>query len=159
MSDDLVTWKTLSTAIYRGEQGSYDDLDIWTGCSIYHDEKFYTFYTPRCSNDQGTINRTALAMSVDGIAWEKHHKNPLFVPDPRWYYTDKNQAALAIHCWPFVDCRDICVVPDPEENGFWGFVVMRVPAGEIAQTSVIGLCHSMDLVHWSQYPPCFVPEK
>lgn len=158
VSDDLIKWKTMPTALYKGEKASYDDCDLWTGCVIRHEGVLYLFYTARCSDESG-INRIALAVSKDGFSWEKHSANPVITPDSRWYHGESNPIRLACHSWPIVDCRDLCVVKDEKNGGYWGFFAVRQPGRECTITSVIGLCHSFDLVHWEQHPPCFVPEK
>ncbi len=159
ISKDLVTWETTPTALYRGENGSYDDCDLWTGSVIQKDEELYMFYCARSSKENGTINRIALATSKDSIHWSKFSENPLITPDPQWYYGEANPIELHCHGWPIMDCRDLCVVADPDGEGFWGFFAARKYGSECAETSVIGLCHSSDLIHWKQHPPCYAPEK
>lgn len=158
VSRDLIHWETCKTALYRGEDGSYDDLDLWTGSVIEHEGLLYLFYTARCSAHPGD-NYIALATSRDGENWVKHPGNPIITPDPRWYHGVANPTRLACHGRPIVDCRDLCVVRDQEKGGFWGFYAARQPGDECAVTSVIALCHSDDLVHWEQFPPCFAPGK
>lgn len=159
VSQDLITWTTQPTALYRGEPGAYDDCDLWTGCTLQHQGVLYLFYTARCSTENGIINRIALATSVDGVHWEKYPGNPILTPDSEWYCGEGTPAELHVHGWPIVDCRDLCVVPDPNGDGFWGFFAARRPGTTCAETSVIGLCHSHDLIHWKQHPPCFKPDK
>lgn len=159
VSDDLVSWETLSTALYPGPRGSYDDYDLWTGCTVFHDGRFYLFYTARSSREKGSVERIALATSPDGLVWTRHPANPLFSPDSRWYHDERNPRIHGRSLWPTVDCRDLCVVKDPRGKGFFGFFAARQPASEITSTAVIGLCRSDDLVHWEQMPPCFVPGR
>ena len=159
VSRDLVTWETLPTALYRGAPGSYDDHDLWTGCTVFHEGTFYLFYTARSSREKGCVERIALATSTDGIAWNRHAANPVITPDPRWYHGESNPRTHGRQLWPTVDCRDLCVIRDPGGKGFLGFFAARQPAAEIASTAVIGLCRSDDLVHWGQMPPCFAPGR
>ena len=158
ISKDLVKWDTLPTALYPGTPGSYDDYDLWNGNLVWHNGNYYLFYTSRSSAEKGTINRISLATSEDALQWKRHPENPISTPDSRWYHGEDNPRRFTRQLWPKVDWRDICVVPDVEGSGFWGFVAARRPAKEIASTSVIALCHSEDLIHWEQYAPCFVPD-
>lgn len=158
-STDLFAWKTQPTALYRGAPGSYDDYDLWTGCVVRAGETFFLFYTARSSRERGSINRIALATSRDTVHWERHPGNPIITPDSRWYHGESNPRPFTRSLWPTVDCRDLCVVRDPEGTGYWGFYAARQPAPEIASTAVIALIHSDDLVHWTHHPPCFAPGK
>ena len=159
VSKDLISWETLPTTLYPGSPGSYDDYDLWNGNLVRHDGSYYLFYTARSSVEKGAFNRIALATSEDAVHWKRHPGNPISTPDTRWYHGEENPRRFTRQLWPKVDWRDICVVPDEEGGGYWGFVAARRPAKEIASTSVIALCHSDDLVRWKQYPPCFSPDR
>ncbi len=159
VTDDLVKWTELPPVLYRGEPGSYDDLDLWTGCTIYHQGLFYMFYTARSSHENGLVNRICLATSTDGIKWERHPNNPIITPDPRWYCAEGSPLPVAGHAWHMIDCRDLVVVFDSKDKSFYGFYAARIPATECAASSVIACCKSLDLIHWEHLPPCFVPEK
>jgi len=165
VSKDLVTWTRLPTALRSNHSPSYDDQRMHTGDVIEKDGVFYLFYTGTGTRDfiDGPLKESGrglqtidLATSTDGIHWEKHPSNPLIAPDPRYYNTQANLPETRCHAWPIVDFRDFHVVADPEGNGYWGFVAARQPGKIGAETSVIALCHSHDLVHWVQHPPCFV---
>ncbi len=158
VSTDLIAWRTLPTALRGGEPGSYDDGRLHTGCVIEVDGTCYLYHTATSTAQRG-VNRTALATSTDTITWEKHPENPIIVPDPRWYYSEGSMTDLRCHGWPIVDCRDFEVVPDPDGDGYWGFYAARRHGTECAETSVIALCHSTDLVHWEHHPPCFAPDR
>ena len=159
VSKDLISWETMPTALYPGSPGSHDDYDLWNGNLIQHDGNYYLFYTSRSSVEKGTYNRISVATSKDAVEWERHPESPISTPDARWYHGEENPRPFTRGLWPQVDWRDICVVPDVEGGGYWGYVAARRPANEIASTSVIALCHSEDLIHWEQYPPCFVPDR
>ncbi len=45
VSSDLLHWKTLPSALYPGEKGSYDELEMWTGCTVFNNGKNYLYYT------------------------------------------------------------------------------------------------------------------
>lgn len=158
-STDLISWQTQPTALYRGAPGSYDDCDLWTGCVFQAEETSYLYYTARSSREKATINRIALATSKDTVRWERHPENPILTPDSQWYHGESNPRPFTRALWPTVDCRDFCVIKDPEGNGYWGYYAARQPASEIASTAVIALVHSEDLVHWTHHPPCFAPRR
>jgi beta-fructofuranosidase len=157
VSDDLVSWRELPPALCRGEPGTYDDLDLWTGCTIEHDGLLYLYYTARSSAEGGKVERIALATSEDGVQWQR--RGVVIEPDSRFYCARGNLSPLRGHASGHVDCRDLIVVRDPESDWFYGFFAARRQAAEIPQTSVIGLCRSRDLVNWEQMPPAFAPDR
>ena len=159
VTDDLVHWETLPPALYKGEPGSIDDSELWTGCVYQHDGRQYLYYTARSVREDGMVNRVALAISEDGHHFERCPENPILIPDSRWYCNEMNRLPLHGHGYPIVDGRDMCVVADPDGHGFWGFFAARRPADTLAESSVIGLAHSDDLIYWEQHPPCFAPDR
>lgn len=161
ISEDMLQWRSLPAALERGIKGSYDEAQLWTGCTIRKDDTLYLFYTSRCEAEE-YANTISVATSKDGITWEKYEGNPIIRPDPRYYYTYNNRTKLAVHSnneWKIMDCRDLCVVYDEEKKHYWDYFAVRSPADECTQTSVIALAKSEDLLHWEQLPPCFCPDK
>lgn len=162
VSRDMLHWQVLEPALRRGPEGSYDELDIWTGCALKHEDTFYLYYTSRCRRYQYGGGGVSLATSQDGFHWEKHPDNPLFRPDTAHYVFDSRPPALCLQgdaTPPCHDFRDLCVVWDEEKQHWWGYFAIRRPADEYAETAVIGLARSYDLIHWEQLPPCFCPDK
>lgn len=161
VSDDLIHWKELSPAVKRGEKGSYDENDIWTGCTVEHDGKYYLYYSSR--KDTSFLgNSISVAVSDDCVNWVKYENNPVLVPDKRFYCQDDIKTILTIEEQPEknnAECRDFCVVRDEEKKIWWGFFAARKPANECSNTCCIGLAKSNDLLHWEQLPPCFCPDK
>ena len=158
VTQDLVSWQELPVALYRGSPGTYDDAELWTGTVVENDGVLYLYYTGRSSSEGDRINRIALATSKDGITWEKWKENPIIEADGRWYANAEHPLNLYGHGYPIVDMRDLCVVRDPDGDGWWGFFCARKHSKTNAGSSVIGLCHSKDLINWEQFPPCFEPE-
>ena len=162
VSEDMLHWTVLPPAILKGPPGSYDELPLWTGCTVKKDDTLYLFYTSRCLAER-CANSISVAISKDGgLTWEKYGGNPVITPDPRYYYTKDNRTPLAVHSnadWAILDCRDLCVVWDEERGLYWGYFAARRPAEECTETSVIALAKSEDLLHWEQLPPCFCPDK
>lgn len=165
VSSDLITWRRLPTALRSNDGPGSDDKRMHTGDVIEKEGVFYLFYTGTGARDllDGPLKESGrglqtinLATSTDAIHWEKHPDNPLLAPDPRYYNTQEKLPESRCHAWPIADFRDFHVVADPEGNGYWGFVAARVPGKIGAETSAIALAHSGDLIHWEQYPPCFI---
>jgi beta-fructofuranosidase len=142
VSTDLLSWKELPPALFRGSEGSLDDLDLFTGCAIAHEENFYLFYTARMRREKGIYQRICLATSDDAIHWEKYPQ-PVIEPDPRWYTKE--------------DCRDLIIQKHPETGEFHGFYAAGVPKTELVERNVIAHVRSRDLIHWTHEPPVFLP--
>lgn len=161
VSGDMIHWQELKPALYRGGEGSYDEMDLWTGCTYFYEGKWYLYYTARPKND-ALANSICLATSDDGINFTKYPENPIITPDGRYYNNAENRPALAVHSnndGTLLDCRDLCVVRDTEKGFWWGFFAVRRPADECSETSVIGLAKSDDLIHWEQLEPCYCPDR
>jgi beta-fructofuranosidase len=154
VSEDLVNWHEKPVALYKGETGSIDDLDLWTGCTTHHNGKFYMYYTARSSKEEGRIQRICLATSDDLMNWGRHPVQPVVTPDARWYWGESNPPPNG-----FVGCRDLIVVRDPESDWFYGFFAATQPAEEVTDSAVIALARSKDLVKWEQLPPAWGPRK
>ena len=79
VSDDLVHWEELPTALYPGEGDEPDASGVWTGSVIYGEGKYHAFYTGYCltAEYQQTICH---ATSDDGITWVKDAANPVITP-------------------------------------------------------------------------------
>ncbi len=162
ISEDMLHWTLLPPAVLKGPPGSYDELPLWTGCTVKKDDTLYLFYTSRCSAER-CANSISVALSKDGgLTWDKYAGNPVITPDPGFYCGKDNRTPLAVHSnadGNIVDCRDLCVVWDEERLHYWGYFAARRPADECTETSVIALAKSDDLLHWEQLPPCFCPNK
>ena len=161
-SDDMLHWEQLPTAVCRGENGSYDDLEHWTGCTVFNDGKYYVFYTSRSSKNPDFSN--SVTISEDGVNFKKYENNPLFTPDEKYYFGENVRPDIRFHgnYYPGkkdYDYRDFAVAYD-KENGEWlGYYVVRLKGDNCAETAAIGLARSKDLLNWTQEPPCFVPKR
>ena len=163
VSKDMMHWTELPPALYRDGGSEDQELDLWTGCTVIDNGIWYLFYTSRRRSNV-LANSICVATSTDGITWEKYEGNPVIEPDGRYYYNMENDVKLAVHsnneeAYKLVDCRDLCVVWDEEQQVWWGYFAVRRPGDECTETSVIGLARSEDLLHWEQLPPCFCPNK
>ena len=87
ISDDLVHWQELPTALYPGEGDEPDASGVWTGSVIYGEGQYHAFYTGynREFLKAGKTSQTLLhATSKDGITWEKS-KEALEIPPQEGY--------------------------------------------------------------------------
>lgn len=84
ISEDLVHWQELPTALYPGEGDEPDASGVWTGSVIYGEGQYHAFYTGYCltAEFQQTICH---ATSDDGITWTKDIANPVITPMTELY--------------------------------------------------------------------------
>jgi len=129
---DMIHWRELPVALRKGPSGSYDEGPLFTGYAVEHAGTIYLFY---CGNgpEMQTMN---LALSTDGVNFSRWEGNPIIQPDGAQY--------------GLKDCRDLVVLPDPDGEGWIGYVVMRPASG-----CAIVFCRSRDLIHWEIGDPVF----
>lgn len=151
---DLIHWEERGLALSPGEPGSLDDMQPWTGCVYKCGNKFHMYYTMRSTRDGGAGQHIGLAISDDLDTWVRYPGNPIISPDPRWYVSHDNPLFRGT-----VDCRDLIIVEHPDGGKWLGYYAARIPAGEMAESAVIALVQSTDLIHWEHLPPAFAPEK
>ena len=91
VSEDLLHWEELPTALQRGVPGSYDDGTLFTGYAVEHEGLVHLFYTGNHWDHDGTHHQAiCLATSEDGVHFRKHPDNPLIRPDGRRYLLGGN---------------------------------------------------------------------
>ena len=144
VSKDLITWEDRGIVLTVGPIGAWDDGLIYTGNIAKHDGKYYLFYTgiPREHRpDAPCLTPIGVAVSEDLVHWEKHPRNPVLTPDPKYYN-------------PNGDWRD-CIFYRDEAAGWWYAVVTATAATDehAAQGQCIGLARSRDLIAWECLPP------
>jgi beta-fructofuranosidase len=153
VSEDLLHWTPLPPALPPLQSGGLDDIRPYTGSVVEHDGQYYMYYTMRGTDDGGYGQRTGLALSKDLINWKRYDKNPVIVPDPKYYIShDKPMANKT------VDCRDLTVVRDEEKDRWVGFYAARMKNAN-AQCAAIAAVESKDLINWKHLPPAFAPSK
>ena len=143
VSKDLVHWEYLPLALAPSEE--YDDYQkggCFSGSAIEHEGKLYVFYTATANHGNGSEQSQCLAISEDGINFEKYDGNPLFdapegiqpdsFRDPKvWKHENKyymvvgasrNNRGLALiyesedlYHWNFLNVL-------AESRGEWGFM-------------------------------------
>lgn len=74
-SKDLINWEQLPVALAPSE--SYDIDGCFSGTALVENDKLYLFYTGHVENEQIKREVQCMAVSEDGIHFEKYLKNPL----------------------------------------------------------------------------------
>lgn len=83
VSDDLVHWERVGTALEAGPAGAWDETAIWTGSTIAHDDGGWLMaYTGVSRIDGVATERIGVAWSDDLHAWRKDDANPVLVSNP-----------------------------------------------------------------------------
>jgi len=144
VSNDLVHWKELPTAIDLGGPEDPDAKGCWTGSVIEHEGTFHLFYTGHNLNRAKYPPQTVChATSLDLIRWEKDSLNPVVVPDPSWYEND--------------DWRDPFVFWNDEEECYWMLIAARVEDAATPRRGCIAVAKSKNLKDWKVHPPLWAP--
>lgn len=74
-SKDLLHWEELPVALAPSE--SYDKDGCFSGSAIVKDDKLYLLYTGHVDDEQKREETQCLAVSTDGITFEKLPTNPV----------------------------------------------------------------------------------
>lgn len=153
-SKDFITWEELPMALRPGKKGSWDDLSLWTGSVLKHNNQFYLFYTGRKNKrDERNIQKIGVAYSKDLIHWEKEEKNPLIEVDERYYDVSNKKNKLGkITAW-----RDPFVFKDPASKKFYMTISARTKGKQKEYNGCIALAESTDLLNWKVLPPIYAP--
>ena len=150
VSDDLVNWEEIGTALEPGQKGSWDDTSIWTGSVIEKDGTYFMFYTSRSSEENGLVQRVGLATSDDLVNWEKQ-SGPVMEADARWYEKLGDPGAET-ESW-----RDPQVVYDPSDGFYHAYVCARTNEGPLDSRGCIAHARSKDLYDWEVLAPISAP--
>ncbi len=78
-SKDLVHWEPLPVALAPSEQ--YDKNGCFSGSAIVKDEKLYLMYTGHVEEGDFRREVQCIAVSTDGIHFEKHQNNPVIAEE------------------------------------------------------------------------------
>lgn len=156
-SGDLLHWNEKPEVLSLYDKNLDNEADFrYTGCTVEHQGKYYTFYTMRKWAGQ----RIGVAVSDDLYTWTEYEGNPVIVPDGRWFITfsGSSSAGSSYANWDRVDCRDMVVVKGKSGGGFYGYFVSSSDmSGLTSPTAVIGLAYSTDLLHWEQRGIVYYP--
>lgn len=142
ISDDLVHWQELPTALYPGEGDEPDASGVWTGSVIYGEGQYHAFYTGYCltAEFQQTICH---ATSDDGITWTKDIANPVIAPMTELYEK--------------LDWRDPYVFYNEEDENYWILISARRLDMPVTRRGCIVLYRSKNLKDWTYYGPIYSP--
>src|SRR5688572_25097244 len=152
ISTDLRSWRLLPDALAAADSPSWDDLAVWTGCTVSGpDGRWYMFYTGVSRAERGLVQRIGLAISDDLVTWHRHGSRPLVEADPVWYET------LDPSVWYEQAWRDPWVFPDPGGDGWHMVLTARANVGAAAGRGVVGYATSRDLLHCTVRPLVSVP--
>jgi beta-fructofuranosidase len=86
ISEDMLDWEYLPLALAPSEH--YDDHKeggCFSGSAIEHDGKLYLVYTGTTNYGDGFIQTQCLAVSEDGVHFEKYKNNPIIANPPEGY--------------------------------------------------------------------------
>ncbi len=152
VSEDLVTWEVLDDAL-GPRPGDWDDLAIWTGCTLRGDDGTWRmFYTALSGRGHGERDqRVGVALSEDLLTWRRPDHEPLVVADPRWYRT-LDGVPGASETW-----RDPHVLRDPDGEGWHMLLTARSVDGEPGDDGVLAHATSPDLRTWEVQAPLSAP--
>ena len=86
VSTDLTTWTRLEDALVHADAPAFDDMAIWTGCTIRHpDGSWLLIYTGATLVDGKNRQSIGIAVSDDLLHWRR--EGQVLTADPRWYET------------------------------------------------------------------------
>ena len=80
ISHDLLHWEECPQALFPNE--CYDRDGCFTGSAVIKDDKMYLLYTGHVNQENGYIETQNLAVSEDGIHFEKYEGNPVIKNPP-----------------------------------------------------------------------------
>lgn len=143
VSEDLVNWKSLPTALFPSDDENAPDASgIWTGSVIYGEGKYHAFYTGYSLKVkyQQTICH---ATSDDSITWTKDASNPVIIPKTELYEP--------------LDWRDPYVFYNEDDACYWILISARKKQGAPNRRGCIVLYRSKDLAAWDYYGELYAP--
>ena len=149
VSEDLIRWKNLGTAVGPGQPGEWDDRAIWTGSVVKGDGLFYMFYTGTCRAEEGRIQRIGFATSRDLVHWDKYPGNPVLEADLT-VYEKAEDSPFGELAW-----RDPYVIRWGDR--YLALITARRNWGEPQRRGCIATAVSEDLLQWRVGAPLEVP--
>ena len=133
-SKDMIHFTDYGEVLKKDPEGGREQW-LFAGSVIRAYEKFWAFYTARCHayfNTEIPAERTCIAVSEDGINWEKHPE--WMLPKPEGY-----ESNLMRDPWVFYE----------EENSRWVLITpQRKLGGPAVRRGSITYFTSQDLKHW-----------
>lgn len=81
VSDDMLHWEYLPVALAPSEYyDNHREGGCFSGSAIEHEGKLYLFYTGTTNYGDGFVQTQCMAVSRDGIHFEKYKGNPIIEP-------------------------------------------------------------------------------
>lgn len=148
VSGDLVNWTRVEDALVHSDAPAFDDLAIWTGCTVRHpDGTWFLIYTGTTLVEGKALQSIGLATSEDLRVWER--QGQVLTAGPRWYEKlDDGQ-------WYDEAFRDPWVYRDGKQ---WRMLITaRAKSGPVDDRGVVGTAVSDDLRHWTLEAPLTEP--
>lgn len=142
VSENLVDWTQLETAIHPGEGDAPDADGVWTGSVAFGEGEYHAFYTGYALKQrfQQTICH---ATSKDGVVWTKNPANPIITP-----LTDRYEE---------LDWRDPYIFYNEDDRLWWLLISARRKDGPAPRRGCVILYRSKDLKKWDYYGPIYEP--
>jgi len=128
-SKDLLHWEELPVALAPSE--SYDKDGCFSGSAIVKDDKLYLLYTGHVDDEEKREETQCLAVSTDGITFEKIPTNPV------------------IHAHHIEGIADIADFRDPKVFEYQGSYYAVVASKTPDERGQILLFASSNLVDWT----------
>lgn len=144
VSADLTEWTRVEDALVHSDPPAFDDLAIWTGCTVRHpDGTWFLIYTGATLVDGKNVQSIGVATSADLVHWDR--QGQVLTADPRWY------EQLGDGQWHDEAFRDPWVY---REGDHWRMLITaRANAGPSDDRGVIGTAVSSDLRTWTLEAP------
>ncbi|WP_375401383.1 glycosyl hydrolase family 32 [uncultured Amnibacterium sp.] len=148
VSWDLISWTRVEDALVRSDAPAFDDLAVWTGCTVRHpDGTWLLVYTGTTLVGGKTVQSIGIAVSDDLVHWDR--RGQVLAADPRWYET-ADQGACKDEGF-----RDPWIYPDGDR---WRMLICaRANHGPADDRGVIGTAVSDDLYSWTLEAPLTEP--
>ena len=125
-SNDGIHWKEPVVVLAPSDSGW--EILVNRASVVHKGDLYYMWYTGQTKES----SQIGLAISRDGVAWERRSNLPVLKPEAAW-------EKVATMC------------PDVRWNEETRLFEMRYSAGEQYEPNAIGLATSPDGVHWKKY--------
>jgi len=137
-SKDGFSWRNTSTepVLKPGGEGEWDDLRVSKPCVIYDGNIFRMWYVGETKKEGKIIPKIGLAISQDGVKWEKYQDNPIF--DLRDYNHDF--ADFLFYSWVL------------QESNHYKMWFSAAGKNDYKNIQSIGIAHSDDGMNWRVHP-------
>ena len=135
ISDDGVTWNRVSGDPVLAPEKPWEKEALMSP-HVMWDERTKIYRMWYCGGGHVEPDGIGYAQSVDGLQWEKHRNNPVFLPDPGGGWDNYKVGG------PYVVYRD---------HWYWMFYIGYVNLDGYMLRSSIGIARSPDgIAHWER---------